>query len=92
LGDLITYLGVTDNNPPWGILLIYSLHSSWRCVLDTTLCDIVCQWLAIGRWFSLGTPISSTYKTDRHDITEILLKVVLNTITHPHPLFPLPTN
>ena len=26
-------------------------------------------------------PVSSTNKTDRHDITEILLKVVLNTLT-----------
>jgi hypothetical protein len=43
-----------------------------------TLCDEVCQWLAAGRWFSPG---SSTNKTDRNDITEILLKVVLNTIT-----------
>ena len=49
-------------------------------VLDTTLCDKVCQWLATGRWFSLCTPVSSTNKTDRHDITEILLKVTLNTI------------
>ena len=32
------------------------------------------------QWFSLGTPASSTTKTDRHDITEILLKVALNTI------------
>ena len=23
----------------------------------------VCQWLATGRWFSLGTPVSSTNKT-----------------------------
>ena len=30
--------------------------------------------------FSAGTPFSSTYKTDRHDITEIVLKVALNTI------------
>jgi hypothetical protein len=29
----------------------------------------------------LGTPVSSTNKTDRQDITEILLKVALNTIT-----------
>jgi len=29
---------------------------------------------------SLGTPVSFTNKTDRHDITEILLKVALNTI------------
>jgi hypothetical protein len=31
--------------------------------------------------FSPGTPVSSTNKTDRHDIYEILSKVVLNTIT-----------
>jgi hypothetical protein len=34
-----------------------------------------------GRWFSPVTPVSFTNKTDRHDITEILLKVALNTIT-----------
>jgi hypothetical protein len=33
-----------------------------------------------GQWFSPGTPVSYTNKTDRHDITEILLKVALNTI------------
>jgi hypothetical protein len=32
-------------------------------------------------WFFLGTLVSSTNKTDRYDITEILLKVVLSTIT-----------
>jgi hypothetical protein len=52
----------------------------WRGVLDTTLCDKVCKWLATRQWFSQGTPISSTNKTDCHDINEILLKVVLNTI------------
>ena len=45
-----------------------------------TLHDKVCQWFATGRWFSPGPPVSSTNKTDRHDITEILLKVALNTI------------
>jgi len=30
--------------------------------------------------FSPGTPVSSTNKTDRHDIPKILLKVTLNTI------------
>ena len=54
-----------------------------RGVLNTTLCDKVCQWLATGRWFSQGTPVSSTNKTDRHDITEILLKVALSTINQP---------
>ena len=52
-----------------------------RGVLDTTLCDNVCQWLTAGQWFSLDTPVSSTNKTDRHDITEILLKMALHTIT-----------
>ena len=55
---------------------------SWRGVLDTTLCDKVSRWLATGQWFSPGTPVSSTNKTDRHDITEILLNVALNTINH----------
>jgi hypothetical protein len=32
------------------------------------------------RWFSPDPSFSSINKTDRHDITEILLKVVLNTI------------
>ena len=31
-------------------------------------------------WFSLSTPVSSTNKTDCHDLIEILLKVALNTI------------
>ena len=56
----------------WGRILIRA-----RC---TTLCDKVCQWVATGRWFSPGPPVSFTNKTDRHDITEILLKVMLNTI------------
>jgi hypothetical protein len=35
--------------------------------------------LAHGWWFSPGTQASSTTKTGRHDIAEILLKVALNT-------------
>ena len=37
----------------------------------------VCHWLTTGRWFS---PVSPTNTTDRHDITEIFLKVPLSTI------------
>jgi hypothetical protein len=33
-----------------------------RGVFDTTWCDKVCQWLVAGRWFSPGTPVSSTNK------------------------------
>ena len=40
----------------------------------------VYQLLAHGQWFSPGTPASSTNKTGRHDIAEILLKVALSTI------------
>jgi hypothetical protein len=48
---------------------------------QSEICDKVCKWLAAGQWFSLGIPVSSINKTDRHNITEILSKVVLNTIT-----------
>jgi hypothetical protein len=40
-------------------------------------CDQVYQLLAHGWWFSQGTLASSTTKTGRHDIAEILLKVAL---------------
>jgi hypothetical protein len=39
--------------------------------------DKAYQLLAHGRWFYPGTLASSTTKTGRHDIAEILLKVVL---------------
>jgi hypothetical protein len=50
-----------------------------RCMIlsDTILCDNVCQWLATGWGFS---PVSSTDKTDCHNITEILL----NHTVHPY--------
>jgi hypothetical protein len=35
--------------------------------------------LAQGRWFSPGTAASSTTKTGRHNIADILLKVALRT-------------
>jgi hypothetical protein len=40
--------------------------------------DKVYQLLAHGRWFPSGIPASSTTKTSRHDIAEILLKVALS--------------
>ena len=33
-----------------------------------------------GRWFSLDTPVFSINNTESNDITEMLLKVALNTI------------
>jgi hypothetical protein len=49
------------------------------CTRLAATSDKVYQLLAHGRWFSPGTPASSTTKTGRHDIAEILLKVALNT-------------
>jgi hypothetical protein len=52
-----------------------------------TLCDKFCQLLATGRWFSPGTPISSTNKTNCHDIAEMLLKVELHLIHQEKPMY-----
>jgi hypothetical protein len=49
------------------------------CTRLAATSDKVYQLLAQGRWFSPDTPASSTTKAGRHDITEILLKVALNT-------------
>jgi hypothetical protein len=49
-----------------------------RCT-RTKLCDKVRQWLATGRFFSSGTPVSSSNKTHRQDITWILLEMALST-------------
>jgi hypothetical protein len=48
-----------------------------ECTRLAAASDKVFQLLAQGRWFSPGTPASSTTKNCRHDITEILLKVAL---------------
>jgi hypothetical protein len=64
---------VTDLNRSRRVNFIYGVH-------DTSLCDNIFQWHKTGRWFSLGTPVFFTNKTDCHYIAEILLKVALNTI------------
>jgi hypothetical protein len=45
------------------------------CTRLAAASDKVYQLLAHGRWFSPGTPASSSTKTDLHHIAEILLKV-----------------
>jgi hypothetical protein len=63
-----------------------SSHYLWQgelkkgCTRLAAASDKVYQLLAHGRCFSPDTPASSTTKTGRHDIAEILLKVALNTI------------
>ena len=71
-----TYLG--GNRRP--------VASHWQTI---TFCDKVCQWLATGWWFSPGPPVSSTNKTDCHDITEILLKESSNIIKANQPNLPM---
>ena len=78
--------------PRYNRLLVKSKNCRWtRTIQPTlygaTLCDNVCQWLAASRWFSPGNPVSPTNKTDRHNITEILVKVALNAINQTKPKY-----
>jgi hypothetical protein len=72
-----------DLNFPWFISLLWS----FKLMLFKMLLTRLALWVRIllSRWFSLGTPVSSTNKTDHHDRTEILLKVALNTINLTQP-------
>jgi hypothetical protein len=79
-----SYIEPMNFTTTYAISAYHNLYMLWvrisireRC---TTLCDKVCQWLVTGRWFWPGPPVSSTNETARHDTTEILLKVALNTI------------
>jgi hypothetical protein len=51
---------------------LYKLQK--RCTQLSAASDKVYQLLAHGRWFSPGTPASSTTKTGRHDIAESVVK------------------
>ena len=77
------YNCILSHSRTWKVFkLVYLSSGVFKGVLDTTLCDKLCEWLVTGRWFSQSTSVSSTNKTDRHDITEILLKVALNKIKY----------
>jgi hypothetical protein len=97
---LIHLLITNTNNAKYIILamqmLIHTLHQ--REVLGHDKKDAlesqpevitIYQLLAHGRWFSPCTPASSTTKTGRHDIAEILLKVALTTINKLNQIKPL---
>jgi hypothetical protein len=53
------------------------VHYKKGCTQLAVVRDKVYQLLAQGRWFSPGTPASSTTKTGCHDVAEILPKVAL---------------
>ena len=68
------------NSNGWLVFLKYDdIHGKWYFWQK-----IILRWqnhitvVFSGRWFS---PVSSTNKTDRYDITDILLKVALKTIS-----------
>jgi hypothetical protein len=84
---LLKFANVLSSNPAHGemysifnIMTVCKFFSDFRQVCGFLRVQ-VCQWLARGRWFSRGPPVSSTNKTDRYGITEILLKVALHIIT-----------
>ena len=49
--------------------LLVNTSENASMFIYTWVCDNVCQWFALGRWVSPDTPLSSTNKTDHHDIT-----------------------
>ena len=80
-GSMSQVVGLPSNsykpitNSAWAHARLCKLQKG--CTGLASASDKVYQLLAHGRWFSPGTPASSTTKTDRHDIVEILLKVAL---------------
>ena len=74
--DLTTH---TSLSPIWCGFAPSFVNYKKGCTWIAAASDKVYQLLAQGRWFSPGTPASSTTKTGRHDIAEILMKMVLNT-------------
>jgi hypothetical protein len=74
--DLATH---TSLSPIWHGFAPSFVNLQKGCIRLAVASDKVYQLLAQGQWFSSGTPASSTIKTDRHDIAEILLKLGLIT-------------
>ena len=66
----------------WWLGLQLPLHFVSSNLVHGEVYSIQHYVITVCQWFSPGTPVSSSNKTDRHDITEILLKVALNIITH----------
>ena len=75
--DYLTHSYKPITNTAWVRARLCKLQKG--CTRLAAASDKVYQLLAHCRWFSPGTLASSTTKTGRHDIAEILLKVVLNT-------------
>ena len=66
------YYMITTTTAVTVVHIVVSVTQFWICI----------KFRIWNRWFSPGTPVSSTNKTDRHDIAELFLKVALKTINH----------
>jgi hypothetical protein len=73
--DLTAHINLSLTNTAWVRAKLCKLQKG--CTRLAAASDKIYQLLAHGRWFSPGTPASSTIKTGRHDIAELLLKVAL---------------
>jgi hypothetical protein len=66
---------------------VISVYHHWCCEFESRsgrgVQNYVIKFVSYLRQVSGFLPVSFTNKTDRHDITEILLKVALNTINQP---------
>ena len=75
------------------VVIVWLLDLQLTCAISAIITKVVSSNPIHGKVYSIqhyvikfvsdmqhGTPVSSTDKTDRHNITEILLKVALNTI------------
>ena len=67
----------SDGNSSHGLKVRWAKKKG--CTRIAAASDKAYRLLAHDRWFSPGTPASSTTKTGCHDIAEIVLKVGLNT-------------
>ena len=89
-GSMSQVVGLPNNsykpitNTAWVHDRLFKLKKG--CTRLATASDKVYQLLAHDRWFSPGTPASSTTKTSRHDIAEIWLKVALNIKNQSNPM------
>ena len=66
-------------NQSLSTLKLWNRSCSWRDVLDTTLCDKLCQLLATGRWFSASIPVP---------LPIYYWNIVASGIKHSYPLLP----
>ena len=82
-GSISKVVGIPNNSckPITNTAWVRSRFSKLQkvCTRIAAASDKAYQLLAHGRWLSPGTPSSSTTKTGRHDIADILLKKALNT-------------